>query len=88
MSENGDIVIYFDSFGVEHIPKEIKKFMGNKIIPANTYIIQTYVSVIYGYFGIGFIRFMVKGKMLLYYTDLFSPNKYEKNYKKMLKHIQ
>ena len=27
---NGDKVIYFDSFGVEHITKEIKKFIGNK----------------------------------------------------------
>ena len=26
---NAKIVTYFDSFGVEHIPKEIKKFIGN-----------------------------------------------------------
>ena len=25
-------VTYFDSFGVEHIPKEVKKFIGNKNI--------------------------------------------------------
>ena len=25
-------VIYFDSFGVEHIPKDIEKFIGNKNI--------------------------------------------------------
>ena len=28
---NSDDVTYFDSFGVEYIPKEIKIFMGNKI---------------------------------------------------------
>ena len=28
-------VAYFDSFGVEHIPKEIKKFIGNKNIVIN-----------------------------------------------------
>ena len=28
---NGNNIIYFDSFGVEHIPKEIKKFIGKKI---------------------------------------------------------
>ena len=28
---NGNNIIYFDSFGVEHIPKEIKKFKGTKI---------------------------------------------------------
>ena len=30
-------VTYFDSLEVEHIPKEIKKFIGNKNIITNTY---------------------------------------------------
>ena len=34
-----------------------------------------------GYFCIGFIDFMLKGKSLLKYTNLFSPSDYEKNYK-------
>ena len=42
---NGDNVTYFDSFGVEHIPKEIKKFMGNKYITTNIYRIQAYNSI-------------------------------------------
>ena len=29
--------VYFDSFGVEHIPKEIKKFIGNRDIKANIF---------------------------------------------------
>ena len=33
--ENAINVIYFDSFGVEHIPKEIRKFIGNKNISRN-----------------------------------------------------
>ena len=33
--ENAKNVIYFDSFGVEHIPKEIRKFIGNKNITTN-----------------------------------------------------
>ena len=28
---NVEIVRYFDSFGVEHIPKEIRKLIGNEI---------------------------------------------------------
>ena len=32
---NCKTVTYFDSFGVEYIPKEIKKFRGNKHITAN-----------------------------------------------------
>ena len=41
-----------------------------------------------GYFCIGFIDFVLKGKSLLDYTNLFSPNKYEKNDKKILKYFQ
>ena len=33
----------------------------------------------YGYFCIGFIDFMLKGKNLLDHTNLSSPNDYEKN---------
>ena len=75
---NGNNVIYFDSFGVEHIPKEIKIFIGNKSIITNIYRIKTYDSIMFGYFCIGFIDFMLKGKSLLAYINLFSPNDYEK----------
>ena len=33
-------VIYFDSFGVEHIPNEIKKFIGHKNTKTNIFRIQ------------------------------------------------
>ena len=32
--------IYFDSFGVDHFPKEIKKFIRNKNIITNIYGVQ------------------------------------------------
>ena len=61
-------VTYFASFGVEHIPKEIQKFMErsliNKSTTANIYRIQAYDSVMCGYFCIGFIDFMLKDKSL------------------------
>ena len=38
---NGDNVTYFDSFGVEYFPKEMKKIIINKNIIANVYRIQT-----------------------------------------------
>ena len=85
---NGNNIIYFDSFGVEHIPKEIKKFIGNKNIITNIYRIQAYDLIMCGYFCIGFIDFMLKGKSLLDYTNLFSPNDYEKNDKIILKYFQ
>ena len=37
---NGNNANYLDSFGVEHIPKEIKKFVGKKNIIKNIYRIQ------------------------------------------------
>ena len=44
--------IYFDSFGLEHIAKEIKKFIGNKNIVTNVHRIQAYDSIMCGYFCI------------------------------------
>ena len=75
---NHNNVTYFDSLGVEHIPKEIKKFIGNKTIITNIYRAQEYDSIMCGYFCMEFIDFMLKGKNLLEYTNLFSPNDYEK----------
>ena len=41
-----------------------------------------------GYFCIGFIAFILKGKKLLEYTIFFSLNEYEKNDKVILKYFQ
>ena len=72
-------VIYFDSFGIEHIPKEINKLIVNKKIKANIFRIQAYDSIMCGYFCIEFINYMLKVKTLLNYTNLFSPNDFKKN---------
>ena len=72
-------VTYFDSFGIEHIPKEVKKFIGNRHIISNIYRIQNCDSVMCGYFCIGFINYMFKGKSLADYTNLFSLNNFKKN---------
>ena len=62
----------FDSFGVEHIPKKCYIiYLWNRI--------QAYNSIMCGYFCIGFIEFMLKGKSLLECKNLFSPNEYKKN---------
>ena len=74
MYVNSNNVTNFDSFGVEYIPKEIKKFICNKNIKANIYEMQANDSIMRGYFCIGFINFLLKGKSLLNYTNLFSPN--------------
>ena len=73
-------VTYFNSFGVEHIPKEIKTFIGRSLsIATNIFRVQAYDSIMCGYFCIGFIDFMLAGKTLTEYTNLFSPNNFKKN---------
>ena len=76
-------VIYFDSFGVEHVPKEIKLeigfighksnqlgFIGYKNMKTNILRIQADNSIMCEYFR--FIDFMFAGKTLINYTNLFS----------------
>ena len=85
---NAENVTYFHSFGVEHIPKKIRKFIRNKNITTNIYRIQAYHSLMCGYFCIEFIDFMLEVKSLLDYTNLFSSNNYKKNDKIILKYFQ
>ena len=74
--------IYLHSFGVEHISKEIQKFIGSEKLITNIYRMQAYDSKMCGYFCIEFIDFMLKGKMFLECTNFLSPNVYEKNHEK------
>ena len=64
---NGNNIIYFDSFGVGHIPKEIEKFIGNK--NANVSRIQAYDSIMCGYYSTGLIDFILKANNLVNYTN-------------------
>ena len=73
-------VTYFDSFGVEHIPKEIKTFSDRSLpIATNICRVQAYDSIMCRYFCIGLIDFMLAGKTLTEFTNLFSPNNFKKN---------
>ena len=74
-------ITYFDCFEVEHIPKEIIKFIENENVKTNIYRIQTYDSIMGGYLCIEFIAFMLERKSLLEYTKLFSPDEYKKKAK-------
>ena len=71
-------VTYFDSFRVEHIPKEIKTFIWNRSIKANIFRTQAYDSIISGYFCIGFIDFMLAWfyTFVQDFTTHFSPNNF------------
>ena len=71
-------IVYFDSFGIVHIPKEINTFIRNDI-KSNIFRLQAYDSIMCGYYCIEFINYILKGKTLLDYTNLFSPNDFKKN---------
>ena len=73
------VIVYFDSFGVEHLPEEIKEFVGNKNIKASNFRVQANDSVMCGYFCIGFIDFMLACKKLTDFTNLLSPYDFDKN---------
>ena len=77
---NGNIASYFDSFGVEHTSEENKNLRLSKNLIANICRRQAYNSIMRGYFWIGFIDFMLKGKRLVDYANLFPPNEYEKKW--------
>ena len=84
---NKNEIVYFDSFGVEHIPEEIKEFVDrpsssapqNKNMKTNILRVQANDSVMYGYFCIEFIDFMLAGEKLTDFTNLFSPHDFKKN---------
>ena len=71
--------VYFDSFGNEYIPQEALNKIRDKSITQNIFRIQDDESIMYGFFCIAFIEYMLAGKPLLDYSDLFSPNDYKKN---------
>ena len=72
---NRNEIVYFDSFVVAHVPEEI----GNKNIKASIFRVEASDSVMCGYFSIGFIDFILAGKKLTDYANLFSPHDIKKN---------
>ena len=64
---------------MEHIPEETKEFIGNRNIKANIFRVQANDSIMCGYFCVGFIDFMLAGKKLIHFTNLFSPHDFKKN---------
>ena len=77
---------------VKHILKalELNLFQkkGNKNIITDSYRMQAENSIMCGYICTGFIDFILKGKSLIDYTNLFSSNQYRKNDKIILKYFQ
>ena len=81
-------IIYFDSFGIEHVPIKIKKFIAHKNIKTNIFKTQANNSIRCGYFCIGFIDFMIADKTLIDHSSLFSPYGFGKNVKIILSYFK
>ena len=81
-------LIYFDSFGVEHVPNEIMHFARGKNIKTNIFRIQADNSMMCGYFCIGFVDFMFVGQSLIDFSSLFSPYDFKKNEKIVLDYFK
>ena len=75
---NNDVT-YFDSFGVEHIPKEIKSFIDRFLsVTTNIFRIQAYGSIMFGYFisVLDLFILCLQEKTLTEFTNLFLPNNF------------
>ena len=70
--------ILIDASGIEHLPKEIKEFVGNKNIKSHFSNTSKQFDNVWVLL-IGFIDFMVAGKKLTDFTSFFSPYDFEEN---------
>ena len=73
--------------GIKYIPKEVLSKIKEKCLTRNIFRIEHNDSIICVFYCIAFIEYMLTGKALLDYTNLFSPNDYEKNNKIMYKYF-
>ena len=89
--KDGMYVINLDDLhfiGIEYIPQEILNKIKDKSITHNIFRIQENESLMCGFYCIAFIEYMLAGKTLLDYTNLFSPNNYKKNDKIIYKYFK
>ena len=66
-------------FGMEYIPQEVLNKIKGKSISHNISKIQDDDSFMCGFYCIAVMEYMIAGKTLLDYTNLFSLNDYKKN---------
>ena len=80
--------VYFDSFGIEYTPLEVLNKIRDKSITHSIFRIQDNESIMCEFYCMAFIEYMLAGKTLLDYTNLFSPNDYKKNDKIIYKYFK
>ena len=84
--KDGAYVINLDEYA--DVPEKIEEFIGNKNVKANIFRVQANDSVMCGYFCRGFIYFMLAGKKLTDYTNLYSPHDFKKKDSIILSYVK
>ena len=69
-------------------PKKLEKIIDNRNVGTSVFRVQAYDSIMCRYFCIGFTYFILRGKRLLDYNNIFSSESYERNDKIILKYLQ
>ena len=64
--------IYFESFGIEYILKEILKMIVNKSVTTNIYRIQANNSMIFDTFILDLLLYVEKQKLYSFYQSILS----------------
>ena len=83
-----NITLYFDFFGIEYLLLEVLNNIRDKSITHNIFRKQDNESIMCRFHCFAFIEYILAGKTLLDYTNLFSPNDYKKNDKIIYKHFK
>ena len=79
---------YFDSFGIEYVPQELLNKIKDKSVIHKMFRIKDIESLVCEFCFIAFKEYMLSGKSLLDYTNLFFLNDYKKNDKIINKYFQ
>ena len=80
--------MYFDSFGNEYIPQEVLNKIKDKSITHNIFRVQNDDSIMCGFCCIAFIDYVIAGKKVLDYTNLYSGNDFKKSYNVIYKYFK
>ena len=70
--------VYFDSCRIEYIPQEVLNKIRGKSITYNIFTVQFDDCIMCGFYCIAFIKYLIAGRTLLDYTNLFSLNDHKK----------
>ena len=80
--------VYSDSFGIECTPQEVLSKIKDKSITRSIFTIQSDDLIMCGFYCIAFIEYMISGKTLLDYNNLFSLNDCKENEKLIYKYFK